>query len=75
MWSMLLFCTMGSLIFKGTASGVFQIFHMQDFCGISGYSQGRIERRGHATHTNTEIYVVTKIRFYAYADVTSHKVN
>ena len=30
--------------------------------------QGRIERRG---HRNTEILVVTKIRFYAHADVTS----
>ena len=34
--------------------------------------QGRIERRGHATHTNTEILVVPKIRLYTHADVTSY---
>ena len=39
------------------------------------YYQGRIERRGHATHRNIEILVVTKIRFYAHADVTSRKVH
>ena len=39
------------------------------------YDQGRIERRGHATHTNIEIFIVTKIRFYAHADVTSREVH
>ena len=37
--------------------------------------QGRIERRGHATHTNIEIFIVTNNRFYAHADVTSREVH
>ena len=39
------------------------------------HHQGRIERRGHATHTNIEIFIVTKNIFYAHADVTSRKVH
>ena len=38
-------------------------------------NQGRIERRGHATHTNIEIFIVTNIRLYAHADVTSRTVH
>ena len=41
----------------------------------SALNQGRIERRGHATHRNIEIFIVTNIRFYAHADVTSSKVH
>ena len=44
-------------------------------CLHNGYYQGRIERRGHATHRNIEIFIVTNIRFYAHADVTSCKVH